>query len=265
MKSTVDDSRDKSDRVEYNVECRRLRKELENVLIDYQTQQEEVVALRKLAKSLKKEVEKLNEQQQRETIPSSTSKRTPRPPQHVKSHTLLTLRVQMAGLQEENAELRRLLEQCHDKLKVARICISQKVPAYKLAAVKAKAELQCVTSQLQQERAHSDLLERQAVRWKARQDQGLARCLRERDDKEEEEQEHLQASENVLQERKAFLRQCLNLQRRRTSLGSDRRRSDEECSEISVSDSMSKVRDESTEGVSPSPTSSLILDSTLRS
>eukprot|EP00644_Phytophthora_capsici_P001518 jgi/Phyca11/15004/fgenesh1_pg.PHYCAscaffold_10_\ len=63
---------DESDSIDHVAECQRLREQLERVMIDHQRQEEEIVALRALAKSLKQEVETIQEKQQLQIPPLSS-------------------------------------------------------------------------------------------------------------------------------------------------------------------------------------------------
>ncbi|OWZ20986.1 hypothetical protein PHMEG_0004533 [Phytophthora megakarya] len=123
------------------------------------------------------------------------------------------MNIQVEELQGENTELRLQLELAQDELKTANACIAQKLPAYKLAAVKANAELRCVKSQLKQERAQSDGLQKQLVRYKARKDDVTVRASPERGNHQDEHEEGgSNASEATRRERKIFLQQCMRLQ-----------------------------------------------------
>lgn len=205
---------DESSAVDHVAECRRLREQLERVLVDHQRQEEEIVALRALAKSLKEEVETIQERQQLQSSTCSRDKALHRELRRSRFGTqeFFELDVQMEELEGENAELRRQLEDSQEELKSARACIAQKMPVYQLAAVKANAELRCVKSQLQQERAHSDHLQKQLVRCKARQDDVPVRVSPERGNNQEEHDDDPQGSEVVRRERESFLRQCMLLQ-----------------------------------------------------
>ncbi|KAG1706929.1 hypothetical protein DVH05_027779 [Phytophthora capsici] len=182
-------------------------------MIDHQRQEEEIVALRALSKSLKQEVETIQEKQQLQ-IPPSTGEKTP------PCSDFFKMDVQIEELQGENVELRRQLENSQDELKVAQACIAHKLPVYKLAAVKANAELRCVKSQLQQERDHSDLLQIQIVQCKARQDNFPVRVSVKRgynDDEDEDRQE----SESIRRERERFLRQSTRQQQNISSISTE--------------------------------------------
>ncbi|KAF4029308.1 hypothetical protein GN244_ATG18979 [Phytophthora infestans] len=194
--------------VDHIAECQRLREQLESVLVDHQRQEEEIVALRALAKSLTQEVEVIHERQLRQSTCIS-DRVVHREDQHENS---FKLNVQVEELQGQNEELRRQLEYSQKELKSARDRIAEKLPVYKLAAIKANAELRCVKSQLQQERDHSDLLQKQLVRCKARQDDVPVRVSLERGNNQNEHDEDSQESEAARRERKAFLRQCSIMQ-----------------------------------------------------
>ncbi|KAG3118180.1 hypothetical protein PI124_g3574 [Phytophthora idaei] len=216
-------SSDETSAVDHIAECQRLREQLERVLVDHQRQEEEIVALRALAKSLTEEVEAIHERQQ---LRSSTCRGVTivhREAQHFGSHEFFQLDVQVEELQGENAELRRQLEHSQEGLKSARAFIAEKLPVYKLAAIKANAELRCVKSQLQKERAHSDLLQKQLVRCKARQDDVPVRVSLERGNNQEEHDEDPQESEVARREREVFLRQCKSPQNSRASLSPERK------------------------------------------
>ncbi|KAE9333031.1 hypothetical protein PR003_g14225 [Phytophthora rubi] len=191
-------------------ECQRLRQQLERVLVDHQRQEEEIVALRALAKSLKQEVEAIQERQQLQRSTCS-DKTVAKGWQRGGSHEFFKLDVQVEKLEEENAELRRQLEDSQEELQRARAYIADKLPVYKLAAVKANAEIRCVKSQLQQEREHSDRLQKQLVKCKARQDDVLVRALPERGNNQDEhdDDDDFQESAAVRREREAFFRQCM--------------------------------------------------------
>ncbi|GMF27418.1 unnamed protein product [Phytophthora lilii] len=197
--------------VDHVAECQRLREHLERVLVDHQRQEEEFVALRALAKSLKDEVEMIQEQRQysRLTCNSSEGGRGTRP----ESHEFFKLDVQNEKLEGENVELRRQLKEAQEELKRVRASIAERLPVYKLAAVKANAELRCVKSQLQQERVHSDRLQKQLVRCKSRQDDVLIRASSKRGgDQEDYGNDVLRDSEVFRRERAAFFRQCMRSQ-----------------------------------------------------
>ncbi|KAL3672746.1 hypothetical protein V7S43_002038 [Phytophthora oleae] len=202
--------------VDHVAECQRLREQLERVLMDHQRQEEEIVALRALAISLKQEVETIQERQQLQSSSCSSEKaphkesRASRPI----SHEFFKMDVQIEELHGENVELRRQLEDSQDELKIAHACIAHKLPVYKLAAVKANAELRCVKSQLQQERDHSDLLQKQLVRCKARQDNIPVRVSLKKGNNDEEHDENPQETETFRRERERFLRQCTRQQSR---------------------------------------------------
>lgn len=195
-------------------ECQRLRQQLERVLVDHQRQEEEIVALRALAKSLKEEVEAIQERQQLQKSTCSSDKTVAKGWQRIGSHEFFKLDVQIEKLEGENAELRRQLEDSQEELQRARAYIADKLPVYKLAAVKANAEIRCVKSQLQQEREHSDRLQEQLVKCKARQDDVLVRALPERGSNQDEhdDDDDFHESEAVRREREAFFRQCMSLQ-----------------------------------------------------
>ncbi|EGZ09762.1 hypothetical protein PHYSODRAFT_361854 [Phytophthora sojae] len=180
----------------------------------YERQEEEIVALRALAKSLKEEVKTIQKRQQLQSSACCDDKASVGGRQRIGSHEYFKLDVQIEKLEEENAELHRQLQDSQDELQRARAYIADKLPVYKLAAVKANAELRCVKSQLQQERKQSDRLQRQLVKCKARQDDVLARVGPERGNHQEEHEDdgELQESEAVRREREAFFRQCMRQQ-----------------------------------------------------
>ncbi|KAE8912992.1 hypothetical protein PF005_g18475 [Phytophthora fragariae] len=190
-------------------ECQRLRQQLERVLVDHQRQEEEIVALRALAKSLKEEVEAIQERQQ---LQDSSDK--VKGWQRGGSHEFFKLDVQIEKLEGVNAELCRQLEDSQEELQRARAYIADKLPVYKLAAVKANAEIRCVKSQLQHEREHSDRLQEQLVKCKTKQDDVLVRALPERgnNQNEHDDDDDFQESEAVRRERETFFRQCMYLQ-----------------------------------------------------
>ncbi|KAL8002560.1 hypothetical protein Plhal703r1_c15g0073761 [Plasmopara halstedii] len=206
-------SSDNDDTFDYIAECERLRNQLERVLLNYQRQEEEVEALRTLAKSLKKEVKDIYDQQQLQSLANSSERGKAR---HAESSNLFTLDVQIEELREENLELRHLLKKCQEQLKSARICIAQKLPAHKLAAIKANAELQCVKSQLQQERAHSDLLERQLVHFKSRQMNDVV--VKHAFELNSNEIEVCPTDDKTKHENELFFRKCMEDQDSETSL-----------------------------------------------
>ncbi|GMF52305.1 unnamed protein product [Phytophthora fragariaefolia] len=202
----------------YVAECQRLRGQLERVLLDHQRQEEEIVALRALAKSLKEEVETIQERQQlQRSACSSSNYIAVGNVQQLGSHQFFKMDVQVEKLEGENSELRRQLEDSQEGLQRARDCIAEKLPVYKLAAVKANAELRCVKSQLQQERAHSDHLQNELVKCKARQDDVFVRVSSERGNNQEEHDNDTDEGEIVKREREAFFRQCMHLQDRSIS------------------------------------------------
>ncbi|KAG6595723.1 uncharacterized protein IUM83_19415 [Phytophthora cinnamomi] len=208
-------SSDEGSAVDHVEECQRLRGQLERVLIDHQRQEEEIVALRALAKSLKDEVEEIQERQQLQSAgPCSSDLEMARGPQRIGSHELFNFDVQVEKLEGENAELRRQLEDSQEELQRARAYIAEKLPVYKLAAVKANAELRCVNSQLQQEREQSDRLQRQLVKCKARQDDVYVRVSPEHGNNQDEDDgsDNNQDSEVVRREREAFFQQCMRVQ-----------------------------------------------------
>ncbi|KAK1939903.1 hypothetical protein P3T76_008226 [Phytophthora citrophthora] len=223
LKPTESIWNEEGDTVDHVAECQRLREQLERVLIDHQRQEEEIVALRALAKSLKQEVETIQEQQQLQ-ISSCSIEQAPHKDVRAsrsRSHEVFKMDVQIEELLGENAELRRQLEDSQDELKVAHACIAHKLPVYKLAAVKANAELCCVKSQLQQERDHSDLLQNQLVRCKARQDNIPARVSLKSGNDDAGHDEDVAESEIIRHERERFLRQCTHQQRNRSSFSTE--------------------------------------------
>ncbi|RLN72942.1 hypothetical protein BBJ28_00011689 [Nothophytophthora sp. Chile5] len=211
--SRSDDIQCGSDAVSHAAECQRLREQLERVLADHQRQEEEIVALRALARSLKEEVETIHERQHRQGFANSDFA-TIRGGVGSRSHEFFKLDVQVEQLQGENAELRNRVLISQQESKRARDCIAQQVPAYKLAAVKAHAELRCVNSQLQQERAHSDRLREQLVRCKARHDDLPVRVASERgnNNQQQEDDDGQHERARMRQKREDFLLQCLRLQ-----------------------------------------------------
>ncbi|RLN93929.1 hypothetical protein BBJ28_00005363 [Nothophytophthora sp. Chile5] len=211
--SRSDDTQCGSDTVDPAAECQRLREQLERVLADHQRQEEEIVALRALARSLKEEVETIHERQHRQGFANSDYA-TIRGGVGSRSHEFFKLDVQVEQLQGENAELRDRVSISQQEAKRARDCIAQQVPAFKLAAVKAHAELRCVSSQLQQERAHSDRLREQLARCKARHDDLPVRVAPERGNtnQQREDDDDQQERARMRQKREDFLLQCLQLQ-----------------------------------------------------
>ncbi|ETN05407.1 hypothetical protein PPTG_14147 [Phytophthora nicotianae INRA-310] len=226
-------SSDESNALDHIAECQCLREQLERVLIDHQRQEEEIVALRALAKSLAEEVEAIHQRQQLRSSMCSSDNIVHREDQHF---DIFKLNVQVEELQGENTELRRQLAHSTEELKSSRACIAEKLPVYKLAAVKANAELRCVKSQLQKERAHSDLLQKQLVRCKARQDDVPVRVALVRGNNQEEDDEDPQESEVVRREREEFLRQCMCRQDSRASISPERKQSKKKPSEADDSE-----------------------------
>ncbi|KAG7384392.1 hypothetical protein PHYPSEUDO_002653 [Phytophthora pseudosyringae] len=237
-------SSDESSAVDHAAECQRLREQLERVLVDHQRQEEEIVALRALAKSLKVEVETIHERQQLRWSTCNSDKTVQRGRRTIGSHEFFKLDVQVEELYGENAELRRQLENYQEDLKAARTCIAQKLPVYKLAAVKANAELRCVKSQLQQERDHSDLLQKQLVRRKARQDDVPVRVSLERGNNQKEHDDDPQESAVVRREREVFLRQCMRLQDDKAPLSLDHKQKTHKASEADGVDVVVKLKKE---------------------
>ncbi|GAB9477629.1 Beta-catenin-like protein, partial [Globisporangium polare] len=168
----------KSEEAPESSESSRLREQLLHVLVDHQRQEEEIVALRALARSLKEEVELIHKQQQRQTHPRATSHtkqsaaataaatyghhREKRP------HEFFKLDLQLDQLRSENSQLRDELCDAHEELERLRGVVARELPHFKIAAVQAKAELECAKSQLQDERAHCDQLEAQVAHYRAR-------------------------------------------------------------------------------------------------
>jgi chromosome segregation ATPase len=206
-------SSDGSSAIDHVAECQRLREQLERVLVDHQRQEEEIVALRALAKSLKDEVEAIHERQQLQSSTcSDKAAQGALRSSRFAAHEVFKLDVLAEELEGENAELRRQLEEAQEELRLARTCIADKLPVYKLATVKANAELRCVKSQLQQERTHSDRLQKQLVRCKARQDDVPVRVSPVQGNNQDENDDDQQESGSVRRDREAFLRQCMQLQ-----------------------------------------------------
>ncbi|KAF1323140.1 Beta-catenin-like protein, partial [Globisporangium splendens] len=117
-----------------NESAARLREQLLHVLVDRQRQEEEIVALRALARSLKEEVEQLEQ------------------------------------LRAENARLHGELGDANRELERLRNAVNHKIPRHKVVAVQARAELECVKSQLEDEQVHCDQLRVQVAYFTARSD-----------------------------------------------------------------------------------------------
>lgn len=149
-------------------ESSRLREQLLHVLVDHQRQEEEIVALRALARSLKEEVEFIHKQQQSRYF-SHNAKHSAYGDQHEKRpHEFFKLDLQLKQLRSENSQLRDELSDANDALDGMRVFVERELPQFKIAAVQANAELKCVKSQLDDERAHCDRLEAQVAHYKAR-------------------------------------------------------------------------------------------------
>lgn len=151
-------------------ESSRLREQLLHVLVDHQRQEEEIVALRALARSLKDEVEQIHRQSRVSlAAPPAAGGSDPIGSEKRRPHEFFKLDLQLEQLRAENARLRDELCDANDELERLRAHVQQEVPQLKIAAVKAHAELECVTSQLRDEQAHCDRLESQIARLQARQ------------------------------------------------------------------------------------------------
>lgn len=158
-------------------ECRRLREQLERALVDRERQEDEVVALRALAKSLKEEVEAIQRHSigtqsagphvRDGTAPSTSSNGLGRS----QPHEFFKLDIQVEELRAENAALREQLDSTTQKYTRIRTFVDRELRVHQLAAVKAAAELQSATSQLMEEQAQCDRLRAQVARYKARGDE----------------------------------------------------------------------------------------------
>lgn len=157
------------------LECARLREQLERVLVDRARQEEEVVALRALAKSLKEEVEAIQRHSRTHqtselplrdaTKPSTCPTVFLGPPRE-----FFKLDEQLEELRAENTALRERLEATARKHSRLRAFVDRELREQRLAAVKATAELQSAASQLVEEQAECDRLRAQVARFQARGD-----------------------------------------------------------------------------------------------
>lgn len=199
---------------EHAIECQRLREQLERVLVDRQRQEDEIMALRALAKSLKEEVEEIQRQNSRHTVNSNASASRLRtlsaPPHKGRPHEFFKLDVQVEELRIENASLREQLAVAKERFAQSKAFVDHQLPVYQLAAVKANAELQSVTSQLLEEQAQCDQLRRQVSRFKAQSD-APARVKRTEYINTASKRGERRDGENQLQrEREELLRECLS-------------------------------------------------------
>lgn len=143
-------------------ESSRLRGQLLHVLVDHQRQEEEIVALRALARSLKEEVEQIQKQNPQTAVKRESAQ------SRSGSHEYFKLDLQLEQLRTENSRLHDELCDSKHELGRLRAFVDEELPQHKIAAVQARAELECVSSQLQDEQAHSDHLRAQVAYYKAR-------------------------------------------------------------------------------------------------
>ncbi|DAZ99856.1 TPA: hypothetical protein N0F65_008599 [Lagenidium giganteum] len=137
-------------------ECEQLRRQLESVLLDHQRQEEEIVALRAVAKALQSEVAEI----QKHRPPPLETRRT--------KHEFFLLDEHVEKLEAENAHLTAQLahsKEQHDELQQF---VQRELRRFELLAVKARAELASVAGQLEDEQAHADALRGQVAYYKAR-------------------------------------------------------------------------------------------------
>jgi chromosome segregation ATPase len=141
-------------------ECQRLRKELERVRDEHQRQEEEIIALRALAKSLTLEVEQIQRFSTASSKDFSDDSR--------KRHEYFKMEYQLEQYEEHNKELKNCLVQAREQIKQLQDKIDSTLPHYQTMAVKAQSVLQNVQSQLKEEQLHSDKLREELAYYKAR-------------------------------------------------------------------------------------------------
>lgn len=202
-------------------ESSRLREQLLHVLVDHQRQEEEIIALRALARSLKEEVELIHKQQQTQTHSRAISHTKPANTygdDKKRPHEFFKLDLQLEQLRSENSQIRHELHDANEELESLRVFVNYELPQFKIAVVQAKAELECVKSQLHDERAHCDRLEAQVAHYRARSSASVSSAsssLRkhpehERNTKLESHREQAvhAARDTRRREREQFLLQC---------------------------------------------------------
>lgn len=199
-------------------ESSRLREQLLHVLVDHQRQEEEIIALRALARSLKEEVELIHKQQTHSRAISHTKPANTYGHDKKRPHEFFKLDLQLEQLRSENSQLRHELRDANEELESLRVFVNCELPQFKIAAVQAKAELECVKSQLHDERAHCDRLEAQVAHHRARSSSSISSASsslrkhseRERNTKLESHREQvMHATRDARRrEREQFLLQC---------------------------------------------------------
>lgn len=135
-------------------ECSNLREQLLHALVHRQRQDDELVALRALAKSLKDQVDAIHTQQSHHSA---------------QSHEFFARDLELEQLRMENKQLQTQLGDATREIKTLRAVVERELPQLRLAAVRARAELACVASQLRDEQTHCDCLEAQLARLGAQQ------------------------------------------------------------------------------------------------
>jgi hypothetical protein len=153
-------------------ECEQLRGELVRVMADHQRQADEIVALRALARSLKEEVESMQEAAvDNEALARGTAWKR----QHSTAATsspsnreFFQLDAQVDSLREENAALRARIETVEREKRELESALDSEIPRCELLAVQAQAKLESTTSQLHDEQRENDRLRSEVARYKAR-------------------------------------------------------------------------------------------------
>lgn len=161
------------------------------MLEDRARQEDEIVALRALARSLKEEVEAIKR-------PSALTLRATRP------HEFFKLDLHLEELQAKNVSLEENLETMTRKYARVRAVVQNQLPAYRLAVVKAEAELKSALSQLEEEQDQCDKYRKDIARYKARSSEPI--CLGSADATTDEALE----VRKLNRAREELLRECLS-------------------------------------------------------
>lgn len=148
-------------------ECNRLSIELERVLIDHQRQSDEIVALRALARSLKEEIEEIDQNRTNDNEHRYRRSKSFHQQTEPRAHEFFELDAQMDALRAENERLQNLLEETMQERDQLQIVVETDLPRYEILSVQATASLQSVTSQLHDEQKENDRLRAELSHYQA--------------------------------------------------------------------------------------------------
>ncbi|KAF1776708.1 hypothetical protein GQ600_16395 [Phytophthora cactorum] len=215
-------SSDETSAVDHIAECQRLREQLERVLVDHQRQEEEIVALRALAKSLTEEVEAIHERQQ---LRSSTCRGVTIVIGKLNISDLTSFSSWMSRWKSSREKMLNCVANLNTPggAQVGSCFYCRKATSLQARCNQGKCRTSLCEEPTAERASPLDLLQKQLVRCKARQDDVAVRVSLERGNNQEEHDGDPQESEVARREREVFLRQCKSPQNSRASLSPERK------------------------------------------